>query len=182
VQGIRAPTPSCNRRQVNDLAPTERLAIIAAFRFRDLCDHLLGGFLHGEKDCSLVDPLHIIPLRFGHLQECRFVGNARIIDQDVQPTKLCHDLRDHVPHPGQVADVDGIGQRFGAERRQIGGRLIDHVRVDLCDNDMRSFAGELLADCEANAPACASDDSDPTFQTLTASGRHLGLPLPVASP
>ena len=89
-------------------------------------------------------------------------GDAGVVDQHVDAAEVGEDLLHGLVRLGEVGGVGRVGAHLDAERLEFRDSIFDDLDVRECD--VRPFFGELQGDGLADAPGCARDEGDFSFQ------------------
>ena len=153
-----------DRADVDDLA--KDLAALLALGLRGLTE--VGGRSADDAEGhDRVDLEHGLELLVGHLVSHSVPGVARVVDDDVEPAELV----DGLLHKRIAnAALGEVAAEHGGLARDLGRRLLGHVRVEIVDQDTRSLLGQELRGGAAD-PACGAGDD----RGLSIEDSHLQL-------
>ena len=112
-----------------------------------------------------VDRQHGIPLRLAHTEHQAVLGNARVVDEDIDAAEGLHDLLHGLVRLFEIGGIGGNSQHTHAEGFEfffrLQARLVDdQVRKGDISAFFRKFEGNLFAD----APRCARNQRNLSFQ------------------
>ena len=79
-------------------------------------DHFAGGTLGAQEHAPQIDVQRLVPLVGRHLQQRTWLGDSRIVDQDVDPAEPGHGGVEQGSDLVFVAHVACVDQRLGAGR------------------------------------------------------------------
>ena len=90
---------------------------------------------------------------------------AGIVDEDIEPAEILHDLIDHRLHGGEIGDVGLVGLRLAALRHDLGDQRFGLLAgVAVIDRDARALCGEAERDLAPDAARRAGHQSDLALQ------------------
>ena len=78
--------------------------------------------MQAEEHAAQVDIHHPIPIAFIEVEQGFCLGDTGIVDQNVDAAKAGNNITHHLLSSGNVADIDGVGQRYTSCLRQFVGR------------------------------------------------------------
>ena len=108
-----------------------------------------------------VDGHHLVPCRVGHADDETVVGDAGVVDEDLDRSELGLDRVERGGDRSRILDGDGHGggsDGCGQLGYQFPGGL--GVRA-VADRDPVPVAGERAGGCRADAPGGAGHERDP---------------------
>jgi len=102
-----------------------------------------------------VDGNHGVPLLLAHAEHQAVLGDAGVVDQNVDGAELLLHLRHHLLRLLEVSSVRGIALGLHAQ----GGNLVLGLSIhfQIGERDVSAFSGELQGNGLANAACCASN-------------------------
>ena len=108
-----------------------------------------------------VDGNHGIPLLLRHAQHQAVLGDAGIVDEDVDAAKLFLHLLHHFLRLSEVSGIRGIALGLHA----LGGNLLLGFFIDfeVGECHVGSFLGKLQCDSFSDTACCTSDQRSLTF-------------------
>ena len=86
--------------------------------------------------------------------------SAGVVDEDVDAAEVLERLADHRCDLVVVADVDGKGERAGADRFDLCGGFFQWLGTASGDDDVGAGAGEIERGGAADAGAAAGHQGD----------------------
>src|SRR5262249_48146905 len=115
----------------------------------------------GERAVE-VHAKNAIPFIVGGVEEVALDLDARVVDADVDATKLLHDARDHCLDLITLRDIRLDGNRLRGERcgGLFRGLPILWTIWAVVHGDMRAFRREPRRDSCADTGACTGDESN----------------------
>ena len=116
--------------------------------------HGARGGAHQHEGRGEVDGDDVVPLIVLHHHEQVVLGEAGVVDEDVEPAELGDRLVDQLGHLRLVAEVAGADVHARAE---LGGQLLELVDLAPGDGDRRPLLVQRAGDAAADAAGCAGD-------------------------
>ena len=119
-----------------------------------------------EVECGLeVNVDDCIPLGLVHPEHQAVLGDAGVVDKDINPAEVCHDLAYDLVSLLEICCVGRISLDFVAESLKLLdsllGRIVDH-QVGECH--ISSFRSELESDRFSDSSRCARNKGGFSFQ------------------
>ena len=144
-----------------------------------LPQHDLDRVLHAQKHAAHVDGVQPIEVVGGRLLDRADVGDAGVVDEDVEATELAVQIVKRAPHVIGRRHVAAPGDRVAA-RRADGVRRRLRGLVDVEDDRPSPLTSEQRGDRRADSRAGAGHHGDLAMQ-IEHGGREISHTLPVKS-
>ena len=103
-----------------------------------------------------------VPLGLLHAQHEAVAGDARVVDQDVDAAEIGHDPLHRRMRLRKIGGIGLISLDLDAKRLQLLDGIFDDLDIRECDG--RPFGGEFQGDGFADAPGCARNQRNFSFQ------------------
>ena len=92
------------------------------------------------------------------------VGDAGVVDENVEAVKLAADRAEQIVHGMRIADVAGLSENADFLTRQFPADTVERGLVASGENQVAAFCGESAGDGESDAAGGAGNESDLTAQ------------------
>ena len=88
------------------------------------------------------------------------MGDAGIVDENVQTVKSAADQAEQIVHGMRIADVAGMSENADLLTRQFPAGAVERCLVASAENQVAAFGGESAGDGESNAAGGAGYESN----------------------
>ena len=122
--------------------------------------HHLGGGAGEQEDAPQVGGDHLIPVVVAHDRQERVLGDAGVVDDDVEPLVRRHDGVDGGLGAGRVGHVAGVDRRHAAGGLDLVGNGLQLFDVPGEARDLGAGTPERERDRPANAARGAGHQRD----------------------
>ena len=102
-----------------------------------------------------------IPLLFAHAQHQSVLGDAGVVDEDVDASEVFFHLLDHLFRLGEVGSIAGVALGLDAKRFYLSLCLFVDGEVGECD--VSPFLGESQRDSFSDTACCTRDECGFSF-------------------
>lgn len=127
--------------------------------------HVFQAGAGGEECAVEMDGEEFFPIGEGEIDQGFDDLDAGVADQHVDPAEFFEGGIDAVLNLLLVGDVHGDGEGFGAGLADFGGGGLGGIEVEVGDDGVAAFAGELFGDGATDAAGGAGDDANFSVKT-----------------
>jgi len=122
--------------------------------------HGVGDGLRAVEDAAQVHVYDFVELLERHFLQARILGDAGVVDEDVDAAELVFDLADHGIDHGALGHVHHITDGLGAQGLALFDGFIDAGLLDVANDNGRAFFCKFEGGGQAYALGGAGNEAD----------------------
>src|SRR5581483_6606665 len=108
---------------------------------------------------------HCIPIVLSHFEEQVIANNARVIDQDIEPSEAVNGLRDSILHGCIIGHIAGNRHRMSAEAINLLHPMLAAFQINIRQHNAGSILGQAQSRSGPNASPSPGNKSYTTIKS-----------------